>query len=519
MHHTTHVIGGLALALALACPGCSSRPDAALSSPAKAALPEGKATLPEGTTALKMAYERGPWRLAPASELDRTVLWISHILIRHAESDPESSPLRSFAWSPEPASSRSLEAARQLAQRVAAMARDKPQSFEQLAAQHSEDEVSRARGGSLGAMSASSLPAFFLDAAQELTPGQISAVVQTALGFHVLLLRSPPPEERVSGQRIVIRYQGTRGHGESTRSRARALALAQQVLREAQGGTAPFDALVAKYSEGDDRAIGGEMGVWSTREPAPEPVAVEALAELSVGATSSSLVESRSGFQILKRTDAREQPELAADAVYFGFDPSSPASRQEAQRAAEELIAAARSRASSFDAHSELHSVRWRWGKHDGAMTAAVRKLAHGELTDTPIELSIAYAVARRATVEGACEPRSLTYELPSPRVAPLSVLDEFVQASQPAQLLFSLGALGELIQPQLTPEEAPRVTRAFGELGDALRGADAPQARLDAYRTTLRSLSRSLGGARYAFVTGIIQRWVSGEMMSIHRP
>ena len=60
--------------------------------------------------------------------------------------------------------------------------------FAALARQHSEDPSSREQGGSLGTFARNSHTRAFDDAAFALKPGQVSAVVQTEYGFHVIKL-------------------------------------------------------------------------------------------------------------------------------------------------------------------------------------------------------------------------------------------------------------------------------------------------------------------------------------------
>ncbi len=60
--------------------------------------------------------------------------------------------------------------------------------FAGLARQYSEDPSSREQGGSLGTFARNSHTQAFDDAAFALKPGQVSAVVQTEYGFHVIKL-------------------------------------------------------------------------------------------------------------------------------------------------------------------------------------------------------------------------------------------------------------------------------------------------------------------------------------------
>lgn len=464
---------------------------------------------------LRRPYPRGRWRTASFAELDRTVLWVSHILIQHVDSRSTLSPLRGFGWSPdERASTHSDAEASALAQRVAALAQAHPETFSQLAAQYSDDAPTRARGGSLGARTASALPAHFLDAIEVMSPGETSQVVSTELGYHVLLLRNPPPLEQVSGRRIVIRYRSTAGRGEVTRTRAEALALAQRIAREARSG-APFEQLVDRYSEGDDRVLGGDLGTWSTREPNSEPTAIEALAQLPIGGVFDGVIESSVGFSILQRTPPRARTMLGAEIALFGIDRTGADDGLDAARA---LTEAAQRDPEAIRRYTGAPATHFVDGHFEPLLTAALRSLSVGEVCKVPLELAGAYAVFRRVAGETHSEP-PFNYELPAPRVLSLASLDDFVRASQPEQLTYSLSQISPLVEGMLSGEEKATVERIWRDLAGAFQSADTPDKRASAYQTALASLHGALSEARYAQLTGAFQRWVSVELTELDRP
>ena len=59
-------------------------------------------------------------------------------------------------------------------------------AFDELAKQHSIDQASGAKGGDLGAFGRGDLLAEFEDVAFKLKVGELSGVVQTALGYHII---------------------------------------------------------------------------------------------------------------------------------------------------------------------------------------------------------------------------------------------------------------------------------------------------------------------------------------------
>jgi len=85
--------------------------------------------------------------------------------------------------------------------------------FADMAAAISEDEVSAANGGELGAFSRGSMVPEFEAAAFALAPGEVSQPIQTAYGWHLILaeeLLSPDeesPDERVLARHILLKFR------------------------------------------------------------------------------------------------------------------------------------------------------------------------------------------------------------------------------------------------------------------------------------------------------------------------
>lgn len=83
------------------------------------------------------------------------------------------------------ATTRSKEEARQLAEMLRNQATNAT-TFSKLAQGHSDDPGSRPKGGDLGHFQRGSMVKHFADAAFALAPGQVSQVVETQFGFHVI---------------------------------------------------------------------------------------------------------------------------------------------------------------------------------------------------------------------------------------------------------------------------------------------------------------------------------------------
>lgn len=95
---------------------------------------------------------------------------------------------------------REKEEARKKAQAIAAEVRKNPQSFAEVAKRESQDPGTRDKGGDLGFSSRGSFVKPFEDALYRLKEGQISDVIESEFGFHVIRLtgiqRTDGKEER-----------------------------------------------------------------------------------------------------------------------------------------------------------------------------------------------------------------------------------------------------------------------------------------------------------------------------------
>jgi hypothetical protein len=67
------------------------------------------------------------------------------------------------------------------------------ENFVTLAAQNSEDEATKTRGGDLGYFSATRMPPGFIEAATKLRPGEVTRPIRTRLGFHIVKLAEVQP--------------------------------------------------------------------------------------------------------------------------------------------------------------------------------------------------------------------------------------------------------------------------------------------------------------------------------------
>jgi hypothetical protein len=382
-------------------------------------------------------YPKGRWRLADPAELQHVVLWVSQILIRHREVRPHVLGFKSMVWpaAPQVPQVPRSEALR-LAESVAAQAAAHPENFEALVAQYSEDIASKPLGGSLGGVVAGHLISYpaILDALAALRPGQVSQVVETMYGFHVLMLRPPPAEETVSGAHIVIGYEEApwlkNAAARSTipeRSRGEALTLAAQVYQRAVEHPDQFSQLVEQYSEHVDALRGGDLGSWSTHEEAPLPRELEVLRGLAVGAVAKP-IDSLFGIQILRREPNRPRSQYAMTSIQLPFDISVPSfapASPEAVLAQAQLVSgllledAGRFAELQANQHSRPDPELWIEGRGAAPVEVALRGLAPGQIASAPMRLdgSDSYLIVKRLDPTEFTPPSSPRprFELPAP--------------------------------------------------------------------------------------------------------
>ena len=488
----------------------------------------GDGGLSHALSGSRPAYPWAPWRARPWSERDGIVLWVSHILVSHRDAfgDPT---LRPVSWKPDARPERSRDEAQALASRLAERAAAHPESFEDLAKQYSDDDVTRAAGGSLGGVRATQLPGEFLDALTALRPGDVSGVVETSLGFHILLRRSPPPHEDVAGRRVVVRYAGTLdsiGESPSARTRDEARDLANSIADRARDGTVPFASLVHEYSEHADRVFDGDIGLWSTLAPDDKPREVETLSRLKIGEIAPP-VDSLWGVQVLQRVEPSSRGRYAMAAVRLRYGPalppSDPGSRQsvseQARSLARELHRAPSTFAEVQGRYENAGVETWESGHGSPQVTSSLQGLRFGEVASEPVAIPFFFVVAMRLdpALVVAKESEERSYELPMRATPDLEALFHDVDAARLSP------RLAEFMRPEiplalrLTAPEAAAFRAALDALQKDVPAATTGDARVQSYRSATKRLHETLSEASYSRVMDFIER-EAGRMVLANR-
>lgn len=504
-----HTMTLLLLGVAGLCSGCGREAEASSTlSAGVVAVAEG-AALGDGPV-LAPPYPRGRWRLASSEELSRVMLWVSHILVRHQGVDAGRISFELPYWtSAPPPPPRTRRAAYELADALQRAAQGNPEKFAALARERSEDVATQSAGGSLGGIRATRLFMYpnVLDAMAALPAGGVSRVVETQFGFHIFLRRSPPPEQLVSGSRIIIGHddapwlnENLARHAVPKRSRRDALSLANVVYEKARSNPGAFASLVDKYSEHRDVLREGDFGAWSTHEPTPFPRQLEVLLGLEMGAVAPPL-DSLFGYEIIQRTPERARQRFAMSWVEVAFEPRVPPeharSRTRAHEIVSSVVATVRAEPARFKKFQAQYccavAKAWYEGQGDAPVERALARLGMGDIADEPVELAKSYLVVRRLD-PGALPAQPVTFELPAPAhpdiehlVAHRGALENISLVAQRATRELELG-------PELTGQLA-----AYHEVARRSGAAPSLAGRLAAYHKLQRQVGEVLGPKRHA--------------------
>lgn len=203
---------------------------------------------------------------------------------------------------PEGAASERLQAARARAEEIRSQLLAGG-DFARLAVTYSQGPDAL-KGGALGWRSAGQLPELFLEAIQDLAPGEISPVLRGPNGFHILRLNdrrgSEPSQETVQEthvRHILLRPNELRSLGEA---RMRLLE-----IRERLAAGEDFAALARTYSEDPvSAADGGDLGWVGAEQLVPE--FVRAMNALEPGEISQP-VRTPFGLHLIQVLERRER--------------------------------------------------------------------------------------------------------------------------------------------------------------------------------------------------------------------
>lgn len=170
---------------------------------------------------------------------------------------------------PENATPAQVEAAKKRAEAVLA-ALNAGQPFEKVSAERS-DAPDATKGGDLGWRDLSRIPSLFLDTVKTLKPEQVSGLIRSPNGFHILKLLGERTSAASSTELTEYDAEHVLIQVTSQRDAQQAAALAQSLRQEIISGKASFADIARQYSaDKGSAAHGGQLGWIKPADMVPE---------------------------------------------------------------------------------------------------------------------------------------------------------------------------------------------------------------------------------------------------------
>ena len=216
---------------------------------------------------------------------------------------------------PEQASAAKIQAARERAEQALSKLNGGA-DFAQVAASIS-DAKDALKGGDLGWHSGDTIPPLFMNVLQNMKPGQISAVLRSSSGFHILKLL----EKRSANAPVVITQTNARHILIKTSEimpEAEAKKRIMEIKQRIEAG-ADFAEQAKRYSQDGSAQQGGDLGWLSPGETVPE--FEEEMNKLKPG--QMGVVQSQFGWHLIqvlarRNTDVSEQQKRQQARIAIG---------------------------------------------------------------------------------------------------------------------------------------------------------------------------------------------------------
>jgi peptidyl-prolyl cis-trans isomerase SurA len=201
---------------------------------------------------------------------------------------------------PEQATPDVVQARRQRAEDALAQVKA-GKDFAEVAASYS-NAPDAGSGGNLGWRSRARLPSVFADVVRTMKPGEVSEVLRSAGGFHIVKLadvrnvNQPTVVEQTHARHILIKVNETTSEAEAKAKIDR--------LKDRLAGGAKFEDLARVNSEDTSSVRGGDLGWISPGDTVPD--FDRAMAKLAVGEISEP-VRTPFGWHLIQVVERRKQ--------------------------------------------------------------------------------------------------------------------------------------------------------------------------------------------------------------------
>ncbi len=165
------------------------------------------------------------------------------------------------------------------------------EDFAKLAQQYSEDPGSKALGGDLGYFRREVMLPEFVDAAFRLKPGEVSGLVETQFGYHIIKVEDVRGNE-VHARHILLLLQPSEEDAWET------IALLDSIRSDILSGKTTFEEMAKQYSKDENsNSLGGRLQ-WLTAESGLEPFITQA-EKMKVGEISEP-IKTQYGYHLLR---------------------------------------------------------------------------------------------------------------------------------------------------------------------------------------------------------------------------
>ena len=176
------------------------------------------------------------------------------------------------------------------------------ESFAQVAKEVS-DSAEKEQGGRMGVRPMDRYPTLFVQAIENLSVGDISPVIRSGAGFHILQLQSKQSDATLTVTETRARHILLRPSGQLSQNAARAQLV--NFKRELDAGRADFAKLAREHSQDGSADSGGDLGWVAPGVFVPE--FEEVMNRLQINQISDPLV-SRFGVHLIQVLARREAP-------------------------------------------------------------------------------------------------------------------------------------------------------------------------------------------------------------------